>query len=104
MSEVRKAVTVGPKGQVVIPASMRRQIGLEPGQRVDVRVKDGLLVLRPIPRDLLEKLHGCLAEGSSLTEALVREHAEELRREEERLHRASGGAEQVRPQSPTEER
>ena len=77
---------VGAKGQIVIPASIRKAMGLEPGQRVNVRLDGGAVVLTAIPRDLVEALTGCLSEGSSLTEALEREHAEELRRDEARSH------------------
>jgi AbrB family looped-hinge helix DNA binding protein len=77
-------MTVGTKGQVVIPAEIRRAVGLEPGQKVQVVVEDGQVVLKPLPRDLIAALRGCLADGPSLTEALVREHEAELRRDEER--------------------
>jgi len=36
-------VTVSSKGQVVIPAEVRRQLGIEPGSQVDVVVVDGKL-------------------------------------------------------------
>jgi AbrB family looped-hinge helix DNA binding protein len=81
---VVKTMTVGEKGQVVIPAAIRREIGLEPGQRVTFTVNDGVVILRPVPKDLIEALHGCLKDGPSLTEVLVREHAEELRRDAKR--------------------
>jgi AbrB family looped-hinge helix DNA binding protein len=82
--QMGKTMTVGTKGQVVIPAEIRREIGLEPGQRVEVRVEEGRVVLRPIPRDLITALSGCLKDGPSLTAVLIREHAEELRRDAER--------------------
>jgi AbrB family looped-hinge helix DNA binding protein len=97
-------MTVGTKGQVVIPVEFRRELGLEPGQRVAVDLEDGRLILRPIPRDLLEKLHGCLAEGPSLTEALAREHAEELRRDEERLRRSAAKPKAAPAERPSGER
>jgi antitoxin PrlF len=36
-------VTVSSKGQVVIPAEVRRQLGIEPGSQVEVAVIDGKL-------------------------------------------------------------
>jgi AbrB family looped-hinge helix DNA binding protein len=36
-------VTVSSKGQVVIPASARKALGIEPGSQVEVSVVDGKL-------------------------------------------------------------
>jgi len=78
---VGKAVRVGPKGQVVIPVDIRREIGLEPGQRVEIDLQDNAVVITPIPLDLRKTLRGFFRDGPSLTEALKREHAEELERD-----------------------
>ena len=82
--QVGKVVTTGAKGQVVIPAEIRRQIGLEPGQRVSVELRDDTVIIRPIPRDLRAAMKGCLRDGPSLTAILEREHAKELERDEQR--------------------
>jgi AbrB family looped-hinge helix DNA binding protein len=76
-------MTMGPKGQVVIPAAVRKAVNLEPGQRVDIEVRDGVLVLTPIPKDLIGYLAGSLKGGRSPLPDLIREHAEEVRRDEE---------------------
>ena len=73
------------KGQVVIPARIRRQIGLKPGQRVAVELDDGRIVLRPIPDDLVERMTGCLKGGPNLLEDLIRDHQEELAHDERML-------------------
>ena len=86
MIQVGKTMTVGAKGQVVIPAEIRRELGLEPGQRVDVALRDGVVVLKPIPEDLIALLTGSLREGPSMLQDLVREHAEEVRRDEKVAH------------------
>ena len=80
---VKTAVT-GSRGQIVIPAEYRRQVGLKAGQRVTVVVDGDTIVIKPIPNDLVRALHGCLRDGPSLTAALSRDHAEELQRDEER--------------------
>lgn len=38
---------VSPRGQLTLPASIRRQVGLEGGDPVVVSVKDGAIVLTP---------------------------------------------------------
>jgi AbrB family looped-hinge helix DNA binding protein len=81
---VDKLVRVDPRGRVTIPVEIRRAIGLEPGQRVEVCLQGKNIVLKPIPRDLIAALSGCIKDGPSLTAALVREHAAELKRDDER--------------------
>lgn len=41
-------VTVSPKYQVVIPLALRRLLNIKPGQRVEVREKDGHIELVPL--------------------------------------------------------
>ena len=46
---------VSKKGQVVIPAQLRRQMGIEPGSEVIIELRDrGILVL-PVSADLKQK-------------------------------------------------
>jgi AbrB family looped-hinge helix DNA binding protein len=40
-------VTVSPKYQVVIPLSIRKALGLKPGQKVQVRERAGTIELVP---------------------------------------------------------
>jgi AbrB family looped-hinge helix DNA binding protein len=37
---------VGPKGQVVIPKAIRDELGISPGDRVDVERREGEVVVR----------------------------------------------------------
>ena len=39
--------TIGPKGQVVIPETMRRTLGLKPGMRVIFELKNDKIIVRP---------------------------------------------------------
>ena len=46
-----EVVTVSPKYQVVIPLSIRKALGLKPGQKVELREHEGrveLVVQKPI--------------------------------------------------------
>ena len=48
---MKSTVTISPTFQVVIPRDVRRQLGLEPGQKLEVLAYDGrieLIPLRPI--------------------------------------------------------
>jgi AbrB family looped-hinge helix DNA binding protein len=39
--------TLSSKGQLVLPAEVRRQLRLSRGQRLEIEVRDGAVVLRP---------------------------------------------------------
>ncbi|MBI4277757.1 MAG: AbrB/MazE/SpoVT family DNA-binding domain-containing protein [Armatimonadetes bacterium] len=67
-------VKTSAKGQVVIPADLREQIGLKPGARVLVTLAgQGKVTIEPIPDDPVEAACGMLQGGPSLTRALVKE-------------------------------
>jgi AbrB family looped-hinge helix DNA binding protein len=51
-------VTVSPKYQVVIPKAVREALAIEPGQRLQVLVFEGRIVLVPVRRP--EELRGSL--------------------------------------------
>ncbi|WP_367978768.1 AbrB/MazE/SpoVT family DNA-binding domain-containing protein [Spiribacter onubensis] len=47
MAEQTKEIQIGPQGRLVVPADLRRELGLNPGGRLLVRVEDGALILEP---------------------------------------------------------
>lgn len=69
------------KGQIVIPAELRRQLGIEPGSLLEVRAVGDHLELYPLPRDPISAFRGSLKVGRSLAQELIEEHREELRRD-----------------------
>jgi AbrB family looped-hinge helix DNA binding protein len=77
-------VTVSTKGQMVIPAAIREELGIEPGTRVAIRVEGGRIVVDPqslaAKLRLIKELRGYTAGGPSMTDALL----EDRRRERER--------------------
>jgi AbrB family looped-hinge helix DNA binding protein len=42
------SVTVSDKGQVVIPAGIRRRLGIEPGTRLDFELEGDSIRVRPV--------------------------------------------------------
>lgn len=82
-------VKMGPKGQVVIPKAVRDDLGLHPGDVVEVRAERGEAIVRR-PGGLGTALIGLLAGKSGVggtgTEDLEAAHAEELAADEERTH------------------
>lgn len=74
---------VSSKGQVVIPAELREQLGLEKGTAASWTIERGRLVLTPLEQ-LLDDIQGSLKPKPgepSMFEELFEERARERRRE-----------------------
>jgi len=83
-----KVVKTSAKGQVVIPADLREQIGLRAGAKVVVRLTgDGAVQIRPVPQDPIAAGRGMFASGVSLIEALKKERREDEAREQAKIAR-----------------
>jgi antitoxin PrlF len=67
--------TVSSKGQITLPADARRALGISTGDRVSVRVQDGVIVVTPVA-DFLS-LQGMLGRALSAAEeeAAMRDEA-----------------------------
>ena len=81
-------VKVGPKGRVVVPAPIRKELGIEEGTELMARVEGDGIVLEPRAaalRRLRELVRAAVPEGVSLTDELIAERREEARREEAEL-------------------
>ena len=81
----RAQVTIGERGRLVLPASVRSALGLTPGTRMLLSTEDdGSLRLRPY-RAVADENRGVFAdlvEGSSLVEELLAERRGEEKQEE----------------------
>lgn len=75
-------VTVSTKGQIIIPAEIRKRYNIKQGDRLVLREIDGKLVLVPLGEKPLAGLYGALRGKTSLTLALAKEHAAEIAKEE----------------------
>ena len=57
---------VSTKGQLVIPAELRRKYGIKPGTRVEIIDRGDQIVLQPITEEYVRKLRGSLKGGNAL--------------------------------------
>jgi AbrB family looped-hinge helix DNA binding protein len=76
-------VTLGPQGRLVVPAPLRRALGLEPGAVLVARAEGERLVLEPRAA-ILARLRGRFAsvpDGVSLADELIAERRDAARRE-----------------------
>ncbi len=70
---------VTSKGQLVIPAKLRRRFGIKEGTLVSFLEDKGRLIVQPVTREFIASLHGSL-KGGRAYEILM----EERKRDRER--------------------
>ena len=81
---------VTTKGQLVIPARIRRRYGIKAGTRVRFIERGDELVLQPVTAAAIRQLCGVLESATSVTAELLTARAEDRKREE--AGRAGRGA------------
>jgi AbrB family looped-hinge helix DNA binding protein len=76
------SATFTSKGQLVVPAELRRKHGIGAGTKVNfLEDQFGRIVLQPITEDYIDRVMGCLADATDLTTLWEKEHREEGQRE-----------------------
>jgi AbrB family looped-hinge helix DNA binding protein len=70
-------VFVTVKGQIVIPARLRRKFGIKKGTQVYVYERDGEVAIRPITDDYIRNMAGISGTKGKLLKALMEEKARE---------------------------
>jgi AbrB family looped-hinge helix DNA binding protein len=76
------SATVTSKGQLVVPAEIRRKHGITAGTKIKfLEDQLGRIVLQPLTADYVDRIMGCLAEGPDMLAAWEIEHRVEGERE-----------------------
>lgn len=81
---------VTSKGQVVIPAKIRRTLGIRQGTRLVFDQKQGTFEVRPITEAYIDSVQGMLKRKpgeKALTQELIEEHAAEVAAEEAEIEK-----------------
>ena len=78
--------TATTKGQVVIPSSVRRKLGIKTGTRIQVEVDESnsQIILTPITREYILSLRGKFR-GAGLLDELEASRARDRKREEKKI-------------------
>lgn len=63
--------TASVKGQIVIPAALRRKYAIRDGTRILVEDQGDRIVLRPVTEAMLEQLRGSLKGKAALRELMT---------------------------------
>jgi AbrB family looped-hinge helix DNA binding protein len=77
---IEEEMKVGPKGQVVIPSSMRKALKIHPGSRVVFRLEGDSVYLKKSEVDTVAILEAIARKGPSITEIPPHVYEEELAR------------------------
>jgi AbrB family looped-hinge helix DNA binding protein len=85
MARSERLVTVGSRGRIVIPAAVRRELGIDEGTTFAIRVEGRRVILetRSAVLDRLRKRYAD-ADAKSLSRELVADRRAEVRRESTR--------------------
>jgi len=78
-------VKTSSKGQIVIPAEIRKKLGIEPGQKVNLSLENDKAVIAPLPKDPIKTMRGILKGRPSMTKALLDDRKKEIE-SDEKIH------------------
>jgi AbrB family looped-hinge helix DNA binding protein len=79
------------KGQIVIPAEVRRKFSIKKGTRIAIQVDEAshAIVLKPITEKFIKSLRG-IDRGTGMLEALAEERKLERQGEQRKVERFTG--------------
>lgn len=85
---VTMETTATTKGQVVIPSSVRRKLGIKTGTRINVKLDEAnaQIILTPITREYIHSLRGKFR-GAGLIDELEASRARDREREDKKAPR-----------------
>ena len=75
---LEEEMTVGPKGQVVIPRAMRKVLKIQPGSKVVFRLEDGRAIVQKQEFDAVRALEEVAHRGSSVRRVQPHQYETEL--------------------------
>ena len=78
---------VTSKGQLVVPASIRRRYGIKPGTKVHFIERGSEILFQPVTKEYIRSVCGMLKSNTSVTDELLKERAKDKEREEARLEK-----------------
>lgn len=78
-------VTTG--GRIVIPARLRRKLGIKPGTKVCFVERGNDILFQPVTKEYIRSVCGMLKSPTSVTEELLNERRKDREREEAKLEK-----------------
>ncbi len=77
-------ITVTQKGQVVIPASIRKKLNIKKGTKLYVNNREETILMTPASSSYISRMKGSLEYKGSMTEYLLKERSEEFEKMEKK--------------------
>jgi AbrB family looped-hinge helix DNA binding protein len=81
------AAYVTTKGQLVIPARIRRKLGIKPGTKVCFVERGGEILFQPVTKEYIRSVCGMLKSTTSVTQELLTDRKKDKEREEAKLEK-----------------
>jgi AbrB family looped-hinge helix DNA binding protein len=78
---------VTSKGQLVVPARLRRRYGIKQGTKVCFVERDNEILFQPVTKEYIRSVCGMLKSEVSVTQELLKERARDKEREEAKLEK-----------------
>jgi AbrB family looped-hinge helix DNA binding protein len=78
---------VTTKGQLVIPARIRRKLGIKPGTKVCFVERGGEIIFQPVTKEYIRSVCGMLKSHTSVTQELLTDRKKDKEREEAKLEK-----------------
>ena len=78
---------VTSKGQLVVPARIRRRYGIKPGTKVRFIERDNEILFQPVTKEYIRSVCGMLRSETSATQELLKERARDKKWEEAKLEK-----------------
>lgn len=73
--------TITAKGQIVIPAKIRKKLGITQGIQFSVTEKNDQIILQPLTPEYIKDMVGILAGNKKVTRTLLHERKRETKKE-----------------------
>jgi AbrB family looped-hinge helix DNA binding protein len=73
------------KGQIVVPAKLRRRYGLKAGTKILFVERNNEILFQPLTKEYVRSVHGMLASETSVTEELLKERSRDREHEEAKV-------------------
>lgn len=83
------AAYVTTKGQLVIPARIRRKLGIKPGTKVCFVERGDEILFQPVTKEYIRSVCGMLKSTTSVTQELLTDRKKDKEREEAKLEKLS---------------
>jgi AbrB family looped-hinge helix DNA binding protein len=86
---IMETASVTSKGQLVIPARLRRQYGIKPGTKVRLIARGQEIIIQPITKEYIRSVCGLLKGNAPATAELLKDRARDKQREEGKFGKRS---------------